>query len=243
MRGAHDITGGCRARRAIQGSRRQQRVVAVGHCTGFVTLLDQAVLDVAIPAPQQGVDATGADLQWMLSVYSLAFGVVLAPAGRLGDVRGRARLLAVGLMLFGIGGVLGALALNPWLLCWRHRHNRRRRPGARHGIAHTDNRIAQFLRSARRPPPSAPTGTYPSRRVAVGRLVPRRVIARGQTCAMASGRPSGVADDHAQSPTPRSLQSVSTRSQYRAPSPSPSARHRTGHRNAVPSTVSGHVAF
>ncbi|MEK8145506.1 MFS transporter [Streptomyces sp. M10(2022)] len=40
------------------------------------------------------------DLQWVLSGYALAFGLVLIPGGRLGDARGRRAVFMVGLSLF-----------------------------------------------------------------------------------------------------------------------------------------------
>ncbi|WP_426310721.1 MFS transporter [Cellulosimicrobium sp. E-16] len=78
--------------------------------TGFVTLLDSAILTVAAPALRTELGATTAQLQWILAGYSLTFGLALVPAGRLGDRLGRGGPLAVGLALFAAGSLVGATA-------------------------------------------------------------------------------------------------------------------------------------
>jgi MFS family permease len=95
---------------------RPRTVLAVCLGTGFTTLLDQAMLTVAVPSIRADLGADGAELQWILAVYSLAFGLALVPAGRLGDAYGRAPLLVGGLALFSSASVLGMTAGEPWLL-------------------------------------------------------------------------------------------------------------------------------
>jgi len=85
-------------------------VLRVCLATGFVTLLDSAILTVAAPALRAELGATTAQLQWILAGYSLAFGLALVPAGRLGDRLGRGGPLAVGLGLFAVGSLVGATA-------------------------------------------------------------------------------------------------------------------------------------
>jgi MFS family permease len=91
-------------------------VLAVCLATGFTTLLDQAVLNVAVPALRADLGADRAQVQWILAAYSLTFGIALVPAGRLGDAYGRAPLLVGGLALFSAASVLGATASAPWVL-------------------------------------------------------------------------------------------------------------------------------
>jgi len=76
----------------------------------FVTLMDVTVTNVALPSIGNATHAAPAELQWVISGYALAFGVVPIVAGRLGDDHGR-RLL----FLVGIGGfvVTSAMAGSP----------------------------------------------------------------------------------------------------------------------------------
>ncbi|MCO7275367.1 MFS transporter [Cellulosimicrobium cellulans] len=90
--------------------RASRAVLRVCLATGFVTLLDSAILTVAAPALRSELGATTAQLQWILAGYSLTFGLALVPAGRLGDRLGRGRPLAVGLALFAAGSLVGATA-------------------------------------------------------------------------------------------------------------------------------------
>lgn len=92
------------------GGRASRAVLRVCLATGFVTLLDSAILTVAAPALRAELGATTAQLQWILAGYSLTFGLALVPAGRLGDRLGRGRPLAVGLGLFAVGSLVGATA-------------------------------------------------------------------------------------------------------------------------------------
>jgi MFS family permease len=69
-------------------------VLAICLATGFTPLLDQAVLNVAVPALRTDLAADQAQVQvqvqWILAAYSLSFGLALVPAGRLGDVHAAA---------------------------------------------------------------------------------------------------------------------------------------------------------
>lgn len=91
-------------------ARPPRAVLLVCLATGFVTLLDSAILTVAAPALRTELGAGTAQLQWILAGYSLTFGLALVPAGRLGDLVGRRVLLAVGLGLFAASSLVGATA-------------------------------------------------------------------------------------------------------------------------------------
>lgn len=80
---------------------------------GFVTLLDQSVFVLAVPAMAAGLHADSGQVQWILASYSLAFGVALVPAGRLGDLLGRRKLFIAGVAVFGAFSLLGGLATDP----------------------------------------------------------------------------------------------------------------------------------
>lgn len=76
------------------------RALAVCLVAGFMTLLDVSIVNVALPSVRDGLHMSEAGLQWVLSGYSLAFGLVLVPAGRLGDAIGRRPVFLAGLALF-----------------------------------------------------------------------------------------------------------------------------------------------
>lgn len=99
---------------------RRWRALSVCLVAGFMTLLDVSIVNVALPSIRSGLDASDSDLQWVLSGYALAFGLLLVPAGRLGDVRGRRRVFIAGLVAFTAASALCGLApAAAWLVLAR----------------------------------------------------------------------------------------------------------------------------
>lgn len=66
----------------------------------FMALLDTTIVNVALPTIQHSLSASEATLSWIISGYALAFGLVLIPAGRLGDRYGHKWVFCTGLSLF-----------------------------------------------------------------------------------------------------------------------------------------------
>jgi EmrB/QacA subfamily drug resistance transporter len=96
------------------------KALAVCLLAGFITLLDVSIVNVALPSIRQGLGASTSDIQWVVSGYALAFGLLLVPAGRLGDARGRRRLFMTGLALFTATSALCGSAMSPgWLVLAR----------------------------------------------------------------------------------------------------------------------------
>ncbi|AOZ73416.1 hypothetical protein BK816_01735 [Boudabousia tangfeifanii] len=77
---------------------------------GFMTLLDVSIVNVALPSITAHLQATSSQLQWIVAIYSLAFGVMLVPAGRFGDLFGRRTMFLVGIGGFGLASILCGLA-------------------------------------------------------------------------------------------------------------------------------------
>ncbi|WP_017932776.1 MFS transporter [Nocardioides sp. Iso805N] len=77
---------------------------------GFTTLVDQSVINLAVPSMARDLGGSTAQVQWVLASYSLTFGLALVPAGRFGDLRGRRPLFLGGIALFGIGSLVSGLA-------------------------------------------------------------------------------------------------------------------------------------
>lgn len=79
---------------------RRWRALAVCLSAMFMTLLDVSIVAVALPSIGAGTGAGPAELQWVVSGYALAFGMVPIIGGRLGDDRGRKRMLLLGIAGF-----------------------------------------------------------------------------------------------------------------------------------------------
>ncbi|MDO5495403.1 MAG: MFS transporter [bacterium] len=94
----------------------RRKVLAVMLIPLAMTLMAISSVNVALPTIQIGLDASAADLQWVLAGYALAFGVVLVPAGRMGDVLGRGTLFVVGIAIFTLASIAGGLAPDPLFL-------------------------------------------------------------------------------------------------------------------------------
>ena len=99
-----------------------QRWKALTVCltAGFMTLLDVSIVNVAVPTIQASLNVVPADLQWVLSGYTLAFGLLLVPTGRFGDARGRRNVFVAGLAAFTLSSAGAGLARSPeWLIIAR----------------------------------------------------------------------------------------------------------------------------
>src|SRR3954469_9498412 len=89
---------------------RRWRALAVCLVGGFMVLLDVSIVNVALPSIQTGLHAQQSELQWVVSGYALTFGLLLVPAGRIGDVRGRRTMFVVALGLFPLASLACGLA-------------------------------------------------------------------------------------------------------------------------------------
>src|SRR5690625_7129101 len=89
-----------------------------------MSLLNVSIVNVALPSIRIGLDASEAELQWIISGYALSFGLVLVAAGRLGDARGRRSMFVLGVVLFAGSSVLGGFApIATWLVFARSEEN------------------------------------------------------------------------------------------------------------------------
>ncbi|MFE6154966.1 MFS transporter [Streptomyces sp. NPDC057889] len=97
---------------AATGGGHPQRWLILGViCLAQLTvLLDNTVLNVAIPSLTRELDASTSDIQWMINAYSLVQSGLLLTAGSSADRYGRKKMLAAGLVLFGAGSLVAGLA-------------------------------------------------------------------------------------------------------------------------------------
>src|SRR5699024_4478277 len=75
-----------------------------------MSLVGVSIVNVALPAIQEALDASQSDLQWVLSGYALTFGVVLIAAGRAGDIMGRGGIFIIGVVVFTLSSIAAGLA-------------------------------------------------------------------------------------------------------------------------------------
>ena len=86
----------------------------------LMVVLDATIVTVALPSIQRSLHFSTADLQWVLSAYTLTFGGLLLFGGRFGDVFGRRRMFVVGLLVFSCASLAGGLATtSAWLVAAR----------------------------------------------------------------------------------------------------------------------------
>src|SRR5580692_6945692 len=80
-------------------------------CLSLVLItLDNTVLNVALPTLVRDLKATTSQLQWIVDGYQLVFAGLLFSAGSLADRFGRKGMLQLGLVVFGVGTALSAVA-------------------------------------------------------------------------------------------------------------------------------------
>src|SRR5947209_7607797 len=82
----------------------------------FMIMLDNTVVNVALPSIQRGLHASTSSLEWTVNAYTLTFAVVLVTGGRLGDLFGRRRMFLFGVAVFGLSSLLIALSRSDTLL-------------------------------------------------------------------------------------------------------------------------------
>ena len=96
---------------------RQQRLTLVATILGStVVFLDGTVVNVALPAISESLDAGLAGQQWVVEAYMLTLVSLLLVGGSLGDQFGRRRIFVIGLVAFGATSVLCAVAPSDELL-------------------------------------------------------------------------------------------------------------------------------
>jgi len=84
--------------------------LAIVLMAALINVLDNTVLNVAIPTIQRDLDTDLATLQWVLTGYSLTFATLLIIGGRLGDIYGPRRTFIIGAALFGAGSLVASEA-------------------------------------------------------------------------------------------------------------------------------------
>lgn len=75
-----------------------------------MVILDNTILNIAIPTIVTEFGADISDLQWVISGYALVVASLLITFGRAGDIFGRRKLFMIGVVLFGLGSYLASIS-------------------------------------------------------------------------------------------------------------------------------------
>ena len=78
----------------------------------LMLVLDDTIVNVALPSMQRSLQIPPSHLNWAASFYALTFGGLLLAGGRAGDLYGRLRLFRVGIVVFAVASMAGGLAPN-----------------------------------------------------------------------------------------------------------------------------------
>ncbi len=88
-------------------------ILAVLVVSLLIVVLDNSVLNIALPTIQRDLGPTQSQLLWAIDAYVLVFAALLFTWGVLGDKYGRKRILLIGLTIFLIGSALCSVATDP----------------------------------------------------------------------------------------------------------------------------------
>ncbi|MFB8008152.1 MFS transporter [Nocardia sp. NPDC056000] len=98
---------------AAQRNPKRWLILIVLCLSSLVLVIDNMVLNVAIPQLSRDLGATTQDIQWVLDSYILVFAGLLLTSGSLSDRFGRRLVMVIGLALFGAASLLAAYATSP----------------------------------------------------------------------------------------------------------------------------------
>ena len=85
-----------------------------------MAFIDASVLTVALPSLRAAFGADLGTVQWVMNGYLLALAALTLIGGALADVHGKARMLAIGCLMFGAASATCALAPSVgWLIAVR----------------------------------------------------------------------------------------------------------------------------
>ena len=105
--------------RLNEGNRRWWTLAAMCFAL-FMIMLDNTVVNVALPSIQEDLGASLSGLEWTVNIYTLTFAVLLVTGGRLGDILGRRRMFLFGVVVFALSSAAIGLAPDQgWLVAGR----------------------------------------------------------------------------------------------------------------------------
>ena len=115
----------------MSDSRRRGWTLGIVSLGLFMVVLDNLVVNVALPSIHRDLGASIQALEWTVNAYVLSYAVLLLTGAALGDRFGRKRMFMAGIALFTVSSAAAALAPVD-----RHADRRPRRPGRRRRDRH-----------------------------------------------------------------------------------------------------------
>ena len=104
-------------RLALNESNRRWWTLAAMCFALFMIMLDNTVVNVALPSIKADLEASYATLEWTVNAYTLSLGVLLITGGRLGDIFGRRKVFLLGVVLFAASSAfIGFSQTDAWLI-------------------------------------------------------------------------------------------------------------------------------
>lgn len=99
-----------------EGHPRRWPILAVLVVSLLVVVLDNTILNIALPTIQRDLQASQSELVWAVDSYVLVFAALLFTWGVLGDRIGRKRVLIIGLTIFALASLIAAFSVNAGML-------------------------------------------------------------------------------------------------------------------------------
>ncbi len=86
----------------------------------FMIMLDNTVVNVALPSIQRDLGLSLEELEWVVTGYALTFAAFMLTGGKLADLLGRRRIFVAGLVVFTVSSLLcGMAGTAELLIAWR----------------------------------------------------------------------------------------------------------------------------
>jgi EmrB/QacA subfamily drug resistance transporter len=82
----------------------------------LMVVLDASVVNIAMPRIKDDLGFSDANLTWVITSYTIAFGGLLLLGGRMGDVIGRRKVFMFGVLVFAAASLFAGLAQSEWEL-------------------------------------------------------------------------------------------------------------------------------
>lgn len=81
-----------------------------------IAFVDSSIVNVILPILQTDFNASSAEVQWIVEIYTLSLSSLLLISGRLGDLYGRNKIYLWGIALFAVSSILCGLSQSLWML-------------------------------------------------------------------------------------------------------------------------------
>jgi EmrB/QacA subfamily drug resistance transporter len=106
----HELTAVLTRRLGVDERNRKWWTLGAVSFALFMIMLDNTIVNVALPSIGRGLQVGVSQLEWVVNAYALAFATFMLTGGRLADLYGRRRVFDVGLVVFTLSSLMCGLA-------------------------------------------------------------------------------------------------------------------------------------